>query len=109
MAHAEEGTQQPIEVELRADCAVSLEKCCAKYPRARDVFHGLKWRLERQPDAGALLNLRDPESKCDGETRIIKSKLTPHLPTVTMIYRHEGDCVRIIRLHVSQPGRDSIL
>lgn len=109
MPQTDEGTRGPVEVELRAECAIALEEYCAKYPRARDVYRGIVWRLEREPDVGALLNLRDPSSTCDGETRMVKSKMTPFLPTLTMIYRHEGDRVRIIRLHVSPPGRDAVL
>ncbi len=108
MPETAEGTREPFEVELSPPCAIELEARCDEITRARHVYDGLIWRIARDPRCGALLPLRDPKHP-DAELRMAKTRMTPNLPIVCLIYRVQERRVTILRLRVSKPGHDPIL
>lgn len=94
--------------ELTTTAALELDDDCRKIPRARQVYDGLIWRITRQPDAGPLLQLRDPGDP-GAEIRMVKSKLRRHLPTVMIIYRVKAGRVTVVKVKASPSGYDPTL
>ncbi len=109
MPLVEEDAGGPPAVVLSANAALELEACRNRHPRFQDVYAGWLWRIARDKEAGIPLSLRGPETLGPGELRLVKSKLSRNLPTVTLIFHRGAERVTVLRVMSSQPGHDPVL
>jgi len=108
MPQSAEGTREPFSVTLRPTCALQLEKKCAEFTRARQVYDGLIWRVSRDPSCGPKLALHYPGNP-KAAVHMVKTRASHHYPTVSLIYLVEGQEITIVDLKIFEAGHDPIL
>lgn len=99
--------QQPREVVLTGAPAFQLEEAQKKFPRAGEVFTGLKWRLERRAEDGAAIPFAAFTGKPSTvDMRMMRSPDMADLPVVYVVYKIEPETVTILKVRAFPPGQD---
>lgn len=110
MPQTTEGTPSPVTVRLTAQCGLAFDAKCAlkEFERAGDAFRALQWRLEREPEWGVKIPLRDPKNP-NADIRMVKLGGTRNVPVIRALYSFDGKEVVIHKLDITRPGYDPIL
>lgn len=73
------------------------------YPRIRDMYDALEWRISRQPESGALLAGFDPPR------RVVHSLEWPGFPgSLVLVYTHDENEVTVIGARIIPPASAKI-
>lgn len=83
--------------------AVIIDAAALNYPRIREVYDGLEWRITRQPEAGALIGTYDPPR------RVVHSKEWPGFPgSLVLTYQYTDTDVEVIGARIEPPASSKI-
>ncbi len=94
MAYARTIIEQP-EVSAILDSEIKA------FPRLKELFDGLKWRLSRQPEAGYAVSGTSPP------VFVVRSQLWPGFPgRLILEYRSTENEVTIIKAKLERPPDD---
>lgn len=93
----------PRNLILENRAASVIDAAAVTYPRIRDMYEGLEWRITRQPESGELIAGFDPPR------RIVHSLEWPGFPgSLVLTYQYTDTDVEVIGAKIVPPASSKI-